>query len=103
MLSNMSMNFGGAAPGAAAGEAAEEKKEEKKEEKTSFKVTLKGYPAGNKIKVIKEVRTLLGLGLRESKAMVESIPATIKDNLNKEEAEDIIKKLKEAGGDVVME
>lgn len=102
----MAMMFGGglgggnAAPAAAAGE---QKKEKPKEEKTSFKVVLKSFPAASKIKVIKEVRTILGLGLRESKTLVESAPATLKDNLNKQEAEEMVKKIKEAGADIVME
>lgn len=109
--SAMGMMFGGGGGGGAPGGAAAaagngagaEKKEKPKEEKTSFKVVLKAFPAASKIKVIKEVRTILGLGLRESKTLVESAPATLKDNLNKQEAEDMVKKIKEAGADVVME
>lgn len=102
----MAMMFGGGLGGgnaAPATAATEQKKEKPKEEKTSFKVVLKSFPAASKIKVIKEVRTILGLGLRESKTLVESAPATLKDNLNKQEAEDMVKKIKEAGAEIVME
>jgi len=75
----------GAAP---AGEAAEEK--------TEFDVMLV-EAGGNKIAVIKEVRGLTGLGLKEAKELVESAPKAIKEAISKGEAEEIAKKLEEAG------
>ncbi len=81
-----------AAPaGGAAGEAAEEK--------TEFTVVLKEFGA-NKIAVIKAVREITGLGLAESKALVESAPANVKENIAKEAADEMVAKLKEAGATV---
>jgi large subunit ribosomal protein L7/L12 len=80
-----------AAP-AAGGEAAAE-------EKTEFDVVLTA--AGDKkIQVIKEVRTITGLGLKDAKDLVEAAPKTIKEGVKKEEAEEIKKKVEEAGGSV---
>ena len=73
-----------AVAGPAAGGAAVE--EEVVEEKTEFDVVLTGYE-GNKIKVIKAVRKLTGLGLREAKAAVEDTPTTLKEGIAKEDAE----------------
>jgi large subunit ribosomal protein L7/L12 len=81
---------GGAAGGAAA--AAEE-------EKTEFDVILVDAGA-NKINVIKEVRAITGLGLKEAKDLVEGAPKPIKEGVNKEEAEDVKKKLEAAGAKV---
>ena len=82
-----------AAPGA--GGAAEE------EEKTEFDVVLTG--AGpKKINVIKVVRQITGLGLKEAKAAVEETPTTIKEAVSKEEAEEIKKQLEEAGASVEL-
>ena len=69
------------------------------EEKTEFDVILTG-DGGKKIQVIKEVRAITGLGLTEAKALVESAPKPIKEGVNKTEAEDIKKKIEEAGGTV---
>lgn len=67
-----------------------------KEEKTSFDVVLKA--AGDqKINVIKIVKEITGLGLQESKALVESVPKPVKTGLKKEEAEELVKKLQEVG------
>lgn len=82
-----------AAPGAAAAAAPVE------EEKTEFDVVLASF-GSNKIAVIKEVRGLTGLGLKEAKDLVESAPAPIKEGVTKEEAEDVKKKLEEAGATV---
>lgn len=78
----------GAAP---AGEAAEEK--------TEFNVVMTSFGA-NKIAVIKVVRTITALGLKEAKDMVEGAPSTIKEGVNKEEAENLKKQLEEAGASV---
>ncbi len=83
-----------AAMPAAAGEAAAEE-----EEKTEFDVVLKAA-GGNKIAVIKVVRALTGLGLKEAKAKVDEAPQAIKEGVNKDEAEDAKKQLEEAGAEV---
>ena len=69
------------------------------EEKTEFSVILKA--AGEKkINVIKEVRTITGLGLKEAKDLVESAPKPVKEGVSKDEAAELVKKLKEAGAEV---
>lgn len=78
-----------AAPAAGAAASAEE-------EKTEFNVVLKEVGA-NKIAVIKVVREVTGLGLAESKAMVDGAPSTVKEAIAKEAAEEIVAKFKEAG------
>ncbi len=78
-----------AAGGAAGGEAAAE-------EKTEFDVILTSF-GDKKINVIKEVRGITGLGLKEAKEFVESCPKAVKEGVSTEEAEDIKKKLEEAG------
>lgn len=80
------------APGAAAGGEAEAA-----EEKTEFDVVLESF-GDAKMAVLKVVRAVTGLGLKESKEIVESAPKAIKEGVGKEEAEDIKKKLEEAGG-----
>jgi large subunit ribosomal protein L7/L12 len=69
------------------------------EEKTDFDVILASI-GEKKINVIKEVRAITGLGLKEAKDMVESAPATIKEGASKDESEEIKKKLEEAGATV---
>lgn len=69
------------------------------EEKTSFKVDLKAA-GDNKIQVIKAVKDLLGIGLKEAKDFVDAAPKTVKDGIKKEEADEIKKKLEEAGAQV---
>jgi large subunit ribosomal protein L7/L12 len=69
------------------------------EEKTEFDVILTG-DGGKKIQVIKEVRAITQLGLTEAKTLVESAPKAIKEGVNKAEAEEIKKKIEEAGGTV---
>ncbi|MFH1413513.1 MAG: 50S ribosomal protein L7/L12 [Candidatus Omnitrophota bacterium] len=71
------------------------------EEKTSFTVVLVNAGA-NKISVIKEVRTMTSLGLKEAKDLVDSAPKPIKEGVTKEEAEEIKKKLEAAGGKVEL-
>ncbi len=80
------------AAGAAAAPAAEEK--------TEFDVVLTGFDAAAKIKVIKAVREITGLGLAEAKAAVEGAPKTLKEAVGKDEAEELKKKLEDAGGKV---
>jgi large subunit ribosomal protein L7/L12 len=69
------------------------------EEKTEFDVMLTGF-GDKKVGVIKAVRGVTGLGLKEAKDLVESAPAAIKEGVSKNEAEDIKKQLEEAGGTV---
>jgi large subunit ribosomal protein L7/L12 len=70
------------------------------EEKTEFTVSLKEYPADKKVTVIKVVRELTGLGLKEAKDLVEGVPAVVKDGVNKADSENMKKKLEEAGAKV---
>ena len=72
------------------------------EEKTEFDVVLAGFDAAAKIKVIKVVREITGLGLAEAKAVVEGTPKTLKEALSKDEAEEMKKKVEEAGGKVEL-
>jgi large subunit ribosomal protein L7/L12 len=69
------------------------------EEQTEFTVVMKSF-GENKVGVIKVVRTITGLGLKEAKDLVEAAPATVKEGINKAEAEDIKKQLIEAGAEV---
>ena len=85
-----------AAPAAGAGAA------EAAVEKTEFDVVLAGFDAAAKIKVIKVVREITGLGLAEAKAAVEGAPKTLKEAVSKDEAEELKKKLEEAGGKVEL-
>jgi large subunit ribosomal protein L7/L12 len=85
-----------AAAPAAAGPAAEAV-----EEKTEFDVMLKDVGA-KKIQVIKVVREITGLGLKEAKELVEAAPKSVKEAVSKEEAEDIKKKLEEAGATIEL-
>lgn len=78
-------------------------KEEAKPEKTAFELKLESYDAPAKIKIIKEVRSFTDLGLKEAKELVEKIPAVFKKGVSKEEAEQIIEKMKALGAKVVME
>ncbi|MCI5704883.1 MAG: 50S ribosomal protein L7/L12 [Oscillospiraceae bacterium] len=72
------------------------------EEKTEFDVVLAGFDAAAKIKVIKAVREITGLGLGEAKAVVEGAPKTIKEAVSKDDAEALKKTLEEAGGKVEL-
>jgi len=74
---------------------------EEKEEKTSFTVVLTNSGA-NKIAVIKEIRVITDLGLKEAKELVDSAPKPVKENISKEEAEEIKKKLEAAGAQVEL-
>ncbi len=69
------------------------------EEKTEFDVVMSSF-GENKVAVIKAVRGITGLGLKEAKDMVEGAPTTVKEGANKEESEDIKKQLEEAGASV---
>src|SRR3990167_3944889 len=69
------------------------------EEKTEFNVVMTNF-GSNKIAVIKAIRAITNLGLKEAKDMVEAVPATVKEGVNKEEAQNIKKQLEEAGATV---
>ncbi|UCC95115.1 MAG: 50S ribosomal protein L7/L12 [Candidatus Omnitrophota bacterium] len=84
---------------AAAGVAPQAAEEE--EEKSSFTIVLTGAGA-NKIAVIKEIRAITDLGLKEAKDLVDSAPKPIKENVSKEDAEEIKKKLEAAGATVEL-
>ena len=101
LISAMEEKFGvsaaaavAAAP-AAGGEAAVE------EEKDEFNVMMTSFGA-NKVSVIKAVRAITGLGLKEAKGMVESAPVAVKEAVSKTEAEDVQKQLQEAGAEVEL-
>lgn len=96
---NMVFHDGPAGPAGGGAAAAEE---EVKEEKTTFDLKLVGFDAKAKIKVIKEVRTIAGLGLKEAKEMVESAPSMVKTDLKKEEADELKAKLEELGATVEL-
>ena|SRR5687767_4647251 len=83
---------GGAGGGAAAAAPVEEK--------TEFTVTLVSFPADKKINIIKVVREVTSLGLKEAKDLVESVPKAIKEGINKDETEAIRKKFDEVGAKV---
>ena len=95
----------GVAPAAGAGGAAAPAAEEEPEpeEKTHFDVELSGLKdAKAKIKVIKELRGILGLGLKEAKDMVEGAPVWIKKELKKEEADELKEKMEAVGADIKL-
>jgi large subunit ribosomal protein L7/L12 len=72
------------------------------EVKTEFTVVLEGYDAAEKIKVIKVVRELTGLGLKEAKELVEGAPKPVKENISKEDAEKMKKQLEDVKGKVSL-
>jgi large subunit ribosomal protein L7/L12 len=82
-----------AAAGPAGGDAAPA------EEKTEFDVVMTSFGA-NKVAVIKAIRTITGLGLKEAKDLVEGVPASVKEGVSKDEAESVKKQLEEAGASV---
>ena len=84
-----------ASPGAAGGDG------DGAEEKTEFDVVLTGV-SGNKIAVIKEVRSITGLGLKEAKAVVDEAPSPVKEGVSREDADELKAQLEEAGGEVEL-
>ncbi len=93
----MQMVSGGGASGAAAAAP------EPVEEQTEFNVVLTGYEADKKIQVIKVVRAVTSLGLKEAKDLVEGVPKTVKEGVSKQEAENVKKQLEEVSGQVKVE
>jgi large subunit ribosomal protein L7/L12 len=103
LISDMEKKFGvtaaapvavAAGPGAGAAAAAPV------EEKTEFTVLLKEYPADKKVTVIKVIRELTGLGLKEAKDLVEGVPSTVKEAVSKADSDGMKKKLEDAGAKV---
>ena len=96
------MPAGGAAPAqaAAGGEAAAEETKEEPKEKTHYDIELVKFDPAGKIKVIKEVRALFGLGLKEAKETVEGAPKWLKKESAKAEAEEMKEKLEKLGAEI---
>jgi len=103
LISAMEEKFGvsAAAAVAAVPAAAAEGAGEAAAEQTEFDVVLNSY-GSNKVAVIKVVRAITGLGLKEAKELVESAPSVVKEGVTKEEAEDLKKQLEEAGASVEL-
>ncbi len=95
--------FSAAAPAAPAAPVEEEEAAPAAQEKTLFNIKLQSFDAGAKPKIIKEIKSMLGLSLVDSKKFVESAPKLMKEGVPKEECEKIIETLKSLGGVVVME
>ncbi|HPQ96150.1 MAG: 50S ribosomal protein L7/L12 [Thiothrix sp.] len=103
LISAMEEKFGvtAAAAAVAAAPAAGGDAAAAAEEKTEFDIVMKSFGA-NKINVIKVIRAITGLGLKEAKDMVEGVPSTVKEGASKTEADDIKKQLEEAGAEVEL-
>jgi large subunit ribosomal protein L7/L12 len=86
--------------GASSGDDDDGGKTEAKEEQTAFDLKLTGFDATAKIKVIKEIRAITSLGLKEAKELVEGAPTTVKKQIKKEEAEELKAKLEAVGGQI---
>lgn len=99
LISDMEEKFGVSAAAAVAVAAAPTAAAPVAEEKTEFDVILKSF-GENKINVIKAIREITGLGLKEAKDMVEGAPSTVKEGVSKDQAADFQKKLVEAGAEV---
>ena len=102
LISAMEEKFGvtAAAPVAVAAVAGPAAAAAPVEEQTEFTVILKEYPADKKVGVIKVVRELTGLGLKEAKDLVEAVPGTIKEGVSKDDSANMKKTLEEAGAKV---
>lgn len=95
--------FAAAAPAAAVAPVEEEEAAPAAQEKTLFTLILKSFDTTAKPKIIKEIKSMLGLSLVESKKFVESAPKQMKEGIPKEECEKIIEAMKGLGGVVTME
>src|SRR2546423_14383687 len=102
LVADMERKFGvtAAAPVAVAASAGAAAAAAPVEEQTEFTVTLKEYPADKKVTVIKVIRELTGLGLKEAKDLVEGAPSTVKEGVSKTDSETMKKKLEDAGAKV---
>ena len=101
LISAMEEKFGVSAAAAAAAPAAPAEAGAEEEAQTSFDVAMSSF-GDNKISVIKAVRQITGLGLKEAKELVESAPCTVKEGLEADEAEAVKKQLEEAGAAVEL-
>lgn len=99
----MPMAMAPAAAAPAGGGGAADAVPEAAAEKEAWDVKLTAFDASSKIKVIKEVRAILGLGLKEAKEMVEGVPQKLKADIKKEEAEMLKEKIEAVGGTVEIE
>lgn len=99
LISAMEEKFGVTAAAAVAAAPAGGADAQAEEEQTEFDVVMTSF-GSSKVPVIKTVRALTGLGLKEAKEAVEGVPATIKEAVSKDEAEDVKKQLEEAGATV---
>jgi large subunit ribosomal protein L7/L12 len=99
-INHFPLNLGniGSLPGHATNTA----NENKEEEKVNFDIILSEVPTDKKIGILKVVRSITGLGLKESKDIVDNVPKIIKESLSKEEAENIKKELESAGAKVIV-
>jgi large subunit ribosomal protein L7/L12 len=104
LISDLEKKFGvtAAAPVAAAAAPAAAAAAAPAEEQTEFSVTLTEYPADKKVGIIKVVREVTGLGLKEAKDLVEGVPALVKDAVAKADVDAIKKKFEEAGAKVAV-
>jgi len=104
LISDLEKKFGvtAAAPVAAVAAAAGAAPAATVEEQTEFAVTLAEYPADKKVGVIKVIRELTGLGLKEAKDLVEGSPALVKEGVSKADVETMKKKLEDAGAKVTV-
>jgi len=104
LISDLEKKFGvtAAAPVAAVAAAAGAAPAAAVEEQTEFAVTLAEYPADKKVGVIKVIRELTGLGLKEAKDLVEGSPALVKEGVSKADVETMKKKLEDAGAKVTV-
>jgi large subunit ribosomal protein L7/L12 len=102
LISDMEKKFGvtAAAPVAVAAGGGAAAAAPAAEAQTEFTVILKEYPADKKVGVIKVIRELTGLGLKEAKDLVEGVPSTVKEGVNKADSDGMKKKLEEAGAKV---
>jgi len=102
LISDMEKKFGvtAAAPVAPVAAGAGAAAAAPVEEKTEFTVVLKEYPADKKVTVIKVIRELTGLGLKEAKDLVEGVPSTVKESVSKADSDAMKKKLEDAGAKV---
>ncbi|MBM5811494.1 MAG: 50S ribosomal protein L7/L12 [Gammaproteobacteria bacterium] len=102
LVKMMEEKFGvtAAAPVAVAAPAAGGAAAPAAEEQTEFTVTMKAYPADKKVVVIKVIREITGLGLKEAKDLVEGAPSTVKEAVSKADAEKIRKQLEDVGATV---
>jgi large subunit ribosomal protein L7/L12 len=102
LISDLEKKFGVTAAAPVAAAAAAAAPAAAVEEQTEFSVTLQEYPADKKVGVIKVVRELTGLGLKEAKDLVEGAPALVKDAVAKADVDAMKKKLEDAGAKVVV-